>query len=305
MLLVSRDHRQIIAFRRPPQPRYNPAMRLGQVYDHGRVVAAIYQEDGARPIRNWTLVEVIERAEAEGLSLGEFAEREAGSVQSLDSAIVISPPEVWASGCTYETSAAFRDAEHGTREGFYAHVYRAERPEIFFKGTARHCVGHNQPIGARADSRFTAPEPELAVILGGGGRILGYTLANDVSAWDIERENPLYLPQSKTYTGCCSLGPVLVTSSDIPDPYSLEITCRIKRQGRIIFEGSTSTSRLNRKLESIVEFLRRANPVPAGTVLCTGTGIIVKEDAALAAGDEVAIECAPIGVLSNTVSVVS
>src|ERR1700733_5940099 len=188
MLLVSR---RIIAFRQPPQSRYNPAMRLGQVYDHGRVVAAIYQEGGARPIRNWTLVEVIERAEADGSSLEAFAEREAGGVQSLDSAIVISPPEVWASGCTYETSAAFRDAEHGTREGFYAHVYRAERPEIFFKGRARHCVGHNQPIGARADSRFTAPEPELAVILGGGGHILGYTLANDVSAWDIERENPL------------------------------------------------------------------------------------------------------------------
>lgn len=280
-------------------------MRLGQVYDHGRILAAIYQDGGARPVGNWTLVEVIERAEAEGLSLEEFAEREAGPVQSLDSAIVISPPEVWASGCTYETSAAFRDAEHGTREGFYAHVYRAERPEIFFKGRARHCVGHNQPIGARADSRFTAPEPELAVILGGRGRILGYTLANDVSAWDIERENPLYLPQSKTYTGCCSLGPVLVTSSEIPDPYSLQITCRIKRQGRIIFEGSTSTSRLNRKLETIVGFLRRANPVPAGTVLCTGTGIIVKEDAALAAGDEVAIECAPIGVLSNPVAMVS
>jgi 2-dehydro-3-deoxy-D-arabinonate dehydratase len=280
-------------------------MRLGQVHSHGRVVAAIYSDGGARPIGNWTLVEVIERAEAEGLSLEDFAEREAGPIQSLDPAIVISPPEVWASGCTYETSAAFRDAEHGTREGFYAHVYRAERPEIFFKGTARHCVGHNQPIGARADSKFTAPEPELAVILGGSGRILGYTLANDVSAWDIERENPLYLPQSKTYTGCCSLGPVLVTPSEIPDPYSLQITCRIKRQGRIIFEGSTSTSRLNRKLETIVGFLRRANPVPAGTALCTGTGIIVKEDAALAAGDEVAIECAPIGVLSNEVIVVS
>jgi 2-dehydro-3-deoxy-D-arabinonate dehydratase len=101
------------------------------------------------------------------------------------------------------------------------------------------------------------------------------------------------------------LGPVLVTSSEIPDPYSLHITCRIKREGRIIFEGSTSTSRLNRKLETIAGFLRRANPVPAGTVLCTGTGIIVKEDAALAPGDEVSIECPPIGLLSNTVTVVS
>jgi 2-dehydro-3-deoxy-D-arabinonate dehydratase len=156
----------------------------------------------------------------------------------------------------------------------------------------------------RRDSKFTAPEPELAVVLGSKGQILGYTLANDVSAWDIERENPLYLPQSKTYTACVSLGPVIVTQDEIPDPYGLAITCTITRHGRTIFEGSTSTSRLNRKLEAIVDYLRRANPVPAGTVLCTGTGIIVKEDAALAAGDVVAIECTAIGVLSNLVAVV-
>src|SRR5258708_22758528 len=119
----------------------------------------------------------------------------------------IHPSEVWACGCTYEMSASFRDAEHGSREGMYAYVYREARPEIFFKGTARVCVGPGQPIGIRVDSRFTAPEPELALILGSHGRIVGYTLANDVSAWDIERENALYLPQSKVYTACCALGP--------------------------------------------------------------------------------------------------
>jgi 2-dehydro-3-deoxy-D-arabinonate dehydratase len=279
-------------------------MRLGQVKHHGHLVAAIFGGGGARPIHNWSMVELIERSEAAGFPLPEFAEREAQAIEFLDPGIAICPPEVWASGCTYETSASFRDAEHGTREGFYAHVYNAPRPEIFFKGTARHCVGHDEPIGMRRDSKFTAPEPELAVVLGAKGQILGYTLANDVSAWDIERENPLYLPQSKTYTACVSLGPAIVTPDEIPDPYGLAITCTVKRHGRTLFEGSTSTSRLNRKLETIVDYLRRANPVPAGTVLCTGTGIIVKEDAALAAGDVVAIECAAIGVLSNPVAMV-
>lgn len=279
-------------------------MRLGQVKHHGRLVAAIFEGGGARPIHDWKMVELIERSEAAGLSLPEFAEREAQAIEFLDPGIAICPPEVWASGCTYQTSAAFRDAEHGTREGFYAHVYNAPRPEIFFKGTARHCVGHDEPIGMRRDSKFTAPEPELAVVLGSKGQILGYTLANDVSAWDIERENPLYLPQSKTYTACVSLGPVIVSADEIADPYGLAITCTVKRHGRTIFEGSTSTSRLNRKLETIVDYLRRANPVPAGTLLCTGTGIIVKEDAALAAGDVVEIKCSAIGVLSNPVAVV-
>jgi 2-dehydro-3-deoxy-D-arabinonate dehydratase len=279
-------------------------MRLGQVKHHGRLVAAIYEGGGARPIHDWNMVELIERSEAAGVSLPEFAESEARAIEFLDSGLVISPPEVWASGCTYETSASFRDAEHGTREGFYAHVYKAARPEIFFKGTARHCVGHDEPIGMRSDSKFTAPEPELAVVLGSKGQILGYTLANDVSAWDIERENPLYLPQSKTYTACVSLGPVIVTADELTDPYNLTITCRVTRHGRTLFEGSTSTARLNRKLETIIDYLRRANPVPAGTVLCTGTGIIVKEDAALAAGDIVAIESGPLGLLSNPVAVV-
>ena len=267
-------------------------------------MAAIYEGGGARPIHDWNMVELIERSEAAGVSLPEFAESEARAIEFLDSGLVISPPEVWASGCTYETSASFRDAEHGTREGFYAHVYKAARPEIFFKGTARHCVGHDEPIGMRSDSKFTAPEPELAVVLGSKGQILGYTLANDVSAWDIERENPLYLPQSKTYTACVSLGPVIVTADELTDPYNLTITCRVTRHGRTLFEGSTSTARLNRKLETIIDYLRRANPVPAGTVLCTGTGIIVKEDAALAAGDIVAIESGPLGLLSNPVAVV-
>jgi len=223
----------------------------------------------------------------------------ASSPIEAELAIPISPAEVWASGCTYEASSSFRDAEHGTREGFYAQVYSADRPEIFFKGTARHCVGHRAGIGIRSDSKFTAPEPELAVVLDSQGDVLGYTLANDVSAWDIERENPLYLPQSKVYTACCALGPVIVTPDELPDPYSLTLTCRIERGKKILFEGSTSTSRMNRKIEDIVGYLRQSNSIPGGTVLCTGTGIIVEESAALAPGDCVTIECPGIGTLSN------
>jgi 2-dehydro-3-deoxy-D-arabinonate dehydratase len=212
--------------------------------------------------------------------------------------------EVWACGCTYETSASFRDAEHGTREGMYAYVYRSDRPEIFFKGTSRVCVGPGRPIGLRADAKFTAPEPELAVILGSRGAIVGFTLANDVSAWDIERENPLYLPQSKMYSACCALGPVIVTAEELTNPYNLNMTCKITRDGAALFEGSVSTSRLHRKLETLVEYLLRANPVPAGSVLLTGTGIIVTEEAALAAGDIVSIHVPEIGELSNRAEVV-
>src|SRR6185312_1081863 len=288
-------------------------MQLAQIRQGDRLVAVIVENRtarlkgawGVRPVSEpWSLVDVVQRAEASGQILSEFMLSHASSPIEAELAIPISPVEVWASGCTYEASSSFRDAEHGTREGFYAQVYSADRPEIFFKGTARHCVGHRAGIGIRSDSKFTAPEPELAVILNSQGEALGYTLANDVSAWDIERENPLYLPQSKVYTACCALGPVIVTSDELQDPYSLTLTCRIERGAKTIFEGSTSTSRMNRKIEDIVAYLRRCNSIPGGTVLCTGTGIIVEESAALEPGDCVTIECAAIGTLSNPTGIV-
>src|SRR5216683_671146 len=151
-------------------------MRLGQIKWNGATTAAIFNHNSARPIPEYTLYDLICRAEKEGEPLPRVAEGLAtGRPVPAEPMIPLKPREVWACGCTYETSASFRDAEHGTREGFYAQVYRGERPEIFFKGTARVCVGPGQTIGIRADSRFTAPEPELALVLGTGGTILGYT----------------------------------------------------------------------------------------------------------------------------------
>lgn len=281
-------------------------MHLGQIRLNGAITAAIFEGDVARPIPNHTVADLIRRSEAESIGLAALAETLASRLAEPAQPLVpIHPLEVWACGCTYEMSASFRDAEHGTREGMYAYVFREPRPEIFFKGTARVCVGPDQGIGIRADSKFTAPEPELALILGSKGRILGYTLANDVSAWDIERENPLYLPQSKVYTACCALGPVIVTPDELDDPYNLDITCKITRDGATRFEGSTSTSRLHRKFETLTEYLLRSNQVPAGSVLLTGTGIIVTEEAALGAGDTVSISVPQIGELSNIAEIVS
>ncbi|MEK7407531.1 MAG: fumarylacetoacetate hydrolase family protein [Acidobacteriota bacterium] len=280
-------------------------MRLGQIRFAHKTTAAVFEGELARPVPGYQLVELIRKAETEAVPLTALAlEMASHHPEPAAPALPICPVEVWACGCTYAPSASFRDSQHGEVEGIYAYVYRQPRPEIFFKGTARVCVGPGQPIGIRADSRFTAPEPELALVLGGKGRILGYTLANDVSAWDIERENPLYLPQSKVYSGCCALGPVIVTADELKDPYQLDMTCTISRGGETVFAGSVSTASLQRKLEELVGYLLRANPVPAGSVLLTGTGIIVPEEAALKPGDIVSIRVAEIGVLANPAAVV-
>src|SRR5690606_18114159 len=158
-----------------------------------------------------------------------------------------------------------------------------------------------EPIAVRSDSAFTAPEAELALVLDAHGTIVGYTVADDVSAWDIERENPLYLPQSKIYRGCCALGPVIVTAEEIPNPNDLNLTCRIVRHGEVLFEGEVSTSRIGRTLSELVEYLTRDNPIPDGTVVCTGTGVIVEHEHALRAGDVVEITIDRIGTLRNPV----
>ncbi len=280
-------------------------MFLGQVKSEGAVVAAVFENGLARPIPAHTMLDLLRRSEAQNIPLSVLANQLASRhAENIPPALPILPPEVYGCGCTYEASSSFRDAEHGTREGMYAHVYREARPEIFFKGTARVCVGPGQAIGIRSDSRFTAPEPELAVVLGSGGRIAGYTLANDVSAWDIERENALYLPQSKVYDGCCALGPAIVPADELLEPCNLQMSCTITRGGKEIFSGSVSTSKLHRRIETLIEFLTRANHVPVGTVMLTGTGIIVPQEGALAPGDVVTIRVPEIGELSNHAAVV-
>jgi len=230
-----------------------------------------------------------------GLSWDDLAQGAEGRLT-----VPVSPPEVWGAGVTYRRSADFR--EEGT--GIYDRVYSAERPELFFKATASRCVGHGEPIGRRRDSSFTAAEPEIAIVVGRSGAILGFTLANDVSAWDIERDNPLYLPQSKVYKGCFAFGPVVVTPDEIPDPYAIELRCRVLRNGREIFAGEATTGQLKRRFEELVGWLARSNEIRTGTVLSTGTGIIQPLGSGLEEGDVVVLSSPQLGELRNPVALV-
>ncbi|MGD8717500.1 MAG: fumarylacetoacetate hydrolase family protein [Candidatus Zixiibacteriota bacterium] len=212
--------------------------------------------------------------------------------------IPLEPPEVWGFGVTYRKSATDREEDAGYGGDIYARAHRGPRPETFFKATASRCVGPGDDIGIRGDSALTAAEPEFAYVVGRDGAVVAYTLGNDVSAWDIERENPLYLPQSKIYAGCCALGPYLVTADEV-DAANVEITMTITRGGEVAFEGWTNTSQLRHPIPYLHEYLTRYNPVPPGTVALTGTGIMTPAGFALRDGDEVAIEAGPLGRLVN------
>lgn len=216
--------------------------------------------------------------------------------------IPIKPPEVWGCGVTYKRSRAAREFETGLK-GVYDLVYDAERPEIFFKGTAGRCIGPNESIGVRGDSKWSVPEPELAFILGPDKNIIGFTCGNDVTARDIEGENPLYLPQAKTYDSCCALGPALVTTDEVGVEPRLDVECEIYRSGEKVFSGSINTSEMRRSIEELKTYLCKYNPVPVGTVCLTGTGVVPPDDFSLEEGDVVEIKIEKIGTLRNNVKV--
>ena len=219
--------------------------------------------------------------------------------------VPVDAPEVWGAGITYRRSREYYEThgtEAGRTKGIYDYVYEAKRPELFFKATAARTAGPNAPIGVRADSVLTAVEPELALVLGRGTSVIGYTIGNDLSAWDIERENPLFLPQSKMFDGCFACGPVIVTAGEIRDPHALDLRCTIVRDGRTRYEGRTSTGDMKRRCDELVDWLRRGNTAtPAGTVLSTGTGILVPDEHALEDGDVVEITLEGVGTLRNPV----
>ena len=214
----------------------------------------------------------------------------------------IGKQEVWAAGVTYYRSrdARMEEAKSAGGGDFYDRVYRAERPELFFKSTASRVVGPGEKVAIRRDAAWSVPEPELTLLVSPTGTILGYTIGNDMSSRDIEGENPLYLPQAKVYNRSCALGPcVLVSEESLPS--STEIRLEILRNGERAFAGSTTLASLKRDLVSLVEYLYRDNVFPNGCFLLTGTGIVPPDSFTLNDGDEIRIVIAGIGTLINFV----
>jgi len=210
--------------------------------------------------------------------------------------------EVWAAGVTYFRSRAARMAESESAGGgdFYDRVYSAERPELFFKTTAHRVVGSGAAVRIRRDSNWNVPEPELTLLVSPGGKILGYTVGNDMSSRDLEGANPLYLPQAKTYDKCCALGPGILITRD-PLPSSTKIDLKIRRGSETVFQSSTTLAEMKRGPEELVGFLFRESSFPKGCLLLTGTGIVPPDSFTLAVGDWVDISIDGIGVLTNPV----
>lgn len=209
--------------------------------------------------------------------------------------------EVWAAGVTYKRSREARERESVGAAQFYDLVYNAARPELFLKATPHRVVGPGDRVRIRKDTRWSVPEPELTLVLSPRLKLVGFTIGNDMSARDIEGENPLYLPQAKVYDHCCAVGPVITLAESMPPLDRVTIRLTIERRGANVFEGSTTLSQMHRTLDDLIQWLGRDNSFPNGVFLLTGTGIVPPDDFALAAGDLVTIEITGIGRLTNLV----
>jgi len=210
--------------------------------------------------------------------------------------------ELWACGVTYLRSKVGRQEESKASGGadFYGKVYEAERPEVFFKSTPHRIVGTNDFVRIRKDSTWDVPEPELTLVVTSSGKIIGYTIGNDMSSRSIEGENPLYLPQAKTYDKCAALGPcIYVTEQPLDSSTKIQLT--INRNNEIVFADSIAISQMKRTTQELVSFVYRECSFPYGCLIMTGTGIVPGNDFTLKSGDEIKISIDNIGTLINTV----
>ena len=223
-----------------------------------------------------------------------------------EDAAVLAPvgnQEVWAAGVTYRRSRDARIHESGVPDS-YDRVYDAPRPELFLKAAPGRIRGPRQPIAVRADSGWDVPEPELCVVVDRRGRVVAYTVGNDVSSRRIEGENPLYLPQAKIYRGSCALGPCLVPIAEAPPLEKMDISLEVSRDGAVVYADVVHVADMRRSVEELVAWLFRAQDFPCGVMLMTGTAIVPSDDFTLHPGDDVHIAITGLGELSNPVELV-
>lgn len=280
-------------------------MRIAKVQlSNGEVRVAIVEDAGLRllPLGR-TLTEILHAPKPAQLaaSLVDTAATPFAATQ-VKFLAPIDQQEVWAAGVTYKRSqvARMEESEHGASH--YDLVYSAPRPELFFKATPHRVAGPDQPVRIRTDTKWSVPEPEFTLVINPQMQLVGYTVGNDMSARDIEGENPLYLPQAKVYNACCGLGPCILLADQPLDRAATKITLSITRGGKEVFHGETNVDAMKRTFEDLIDWLGRDNSFPTGALMLTGTGIVPPNDFTLAVGDSISISITGIGTLTNPVA---
>jgi len=269
----------------------------------GRPEVGVRQNDRVHPIAGADLASLLRLADGELRQ--QLRAAAAGESLPLSGLTLLAPidgrTEVWGAGVTYFRSREAR-MEESKFDRVYLDVYDADRPELFFKSVAWRVLGDGASGGMRHDSTDSIPEPEVAIVVNSRAEIVGALICNDFTSRSIEAENPIYLPQAKTFTGSCALSSEIVPWEELDHPDDLTISLDIQRSGSTWFEGSASTSAMKRSYQELVTWLFAAMEFPDGVVLSTGTCIVPELGQSLIEGDEVTVRVDQLGSLTTTMA---
>jgi 2-dehydro-3-deoxy-D-arabinonate dehydratase len=289
------------------EPKLGP--RLGLVEGEEVIDLTTLDPRGCEDLSSWLnqddpvaylqdIAELARRSRAR-IHIRELDHRPNSSIRHM--LLPLDTQEIWAAGVTYERKKHSIMEESRIGGSFYDDVFDAVRPQLIFKATPSRASGPNDDICIRQDSQWTVPECELALIISPAMEVVGYTCGNDVSARDIEGENPLYIQQAKTYVGCCALGPVIAIAESSEVLSDIDIDMVVIRDGMALFRDDTNTSEMRRPLDSIVDALGMGNDFSEGVCLLTGSGVVPPTEFSLEVGDVVEITVRNVGTLRNTV----
>jgi 2-keto-4-pentenoate hydratase/2-oxohepta-3-ene-1,7-dioic acid hydratase in catechol pathway len=175
-----------------------------------------------------------------------------------------------------------------------------ERPIVFMKLPTSSAPPHG-PVRCPAAVRRLDYEGELAVVMGAGGEVAGYAVADDVTARDLQKREPQWT-RAKGADGFCPWGPWITTADEVHDPEALALRTWVNGELR----QDASTSDLIFGIREVIDFLSETCTLEPGDLILTGTpsGVGTWQDppSFLASGDVVRIEIERLGAIEHAVA---
>ncbi|AXI76787.1 fumarylacetoacetate hydrolase family protein [Peterkaempfera bronchialis] len=166
-------------------------------------------------------------------------------------------------------------------------------------------IGNGQQINLPSQSKRVTAEAELGLVIGSECKnvsradwrsvVVGVTAVLDMTAEDVIRENPRYIPWAKGFDTFCSIGPQLVTLDEFDDAALQGIRVSTVRNGEVI--SSALVSAMKYDLGYLVEYFTAGRTLVPGTVICTGT----PGAAVISPGDSIKAVVEGVGTLVHTV----
>jgi 2-keto-4-pentenoate hydratase/2-oxohepta-3-ene-1,7-dioic acid hydratase in catechol pathway len=236
-----------------------------------------------------------------GSRLPELAERldrrpdgEPADVRLEDAASIVESGDIWGAGLNY----------HGHSQDLGT-VQPASGPGSYLR-PGNCLIGNGGRIELPSQSGRVTAEAELGLVIGtecknvsrSGWRpvVAGVTAVLDLTAEDVIRENPRYIPWAKGFDTFCSIGPQLVTLDEFDDAALTAIRVSTVRNGEVVATAFTSDMKYD--LGYLVEYFSAGRTLGPGTVICTGT----PGAAVISPGDSIQSIVEGVGTLSHTVA---